>query len=82
MSQMSTSKPDGRLNGLEDQVDDVKGQVKENIEKVIKRSARLTDIEERTALLAPSHDFRRPIPEKRRRHCWENIKCCCCCCCH
>lgn len=64
------------LTSLQTQVDDVKGIMTENIEKVIRRGEALEDIQERSdSLLLSSAQFRTTATKLKRKMCFQSCKC-------
>ena len=63
------------LGRLESKVENVTGIMRQNIDKVVQRGDALSDLNERSDLLAHSStDFRQNSIKLRKKLCWRNVK--------
>jgi len=64
-----------RVQRLRDDVEEVKGQMVQNIDKVIERGERLDDLNERTEQLnSRAGEFQTVSTRLKRKLWWQNIK--------
>merc|ERR1711944_52491 len=70
----SSDEPD-KIQKARKQVDDVVGIMRENVEKVMERDQKLSDLDDRATQLADSGlQFSRSAKKVRRKYWWENLK--------
>merc|ERR1712126_65907 len=69
-----SDEPD-KIQEARKQVDDVVGIMRENVEKVMERDQKLSDLDDRSTQLADSGlQFSRSAKKVRRKYWWENLK--------
>merc|ERR1712154_555677 len=69
-----SDEPD-KIQEARKQVDDVVGIMRENVEKVMERDQKLSDLDDRANQLADSGlQFSRSAKKVRRKYWWENLK--------
>merc|ERR1712141_183647 len=69
-----SDEPD-KIQEARKQVDDVVGIMRENVEKVMERDSKLSDLDDRANQLADSGlQFSRSAKKVKRKYWWENLK--------
>jgi len=75
---MSSIKNQANNDGLEQarrQVDEVQGIIKSNVDKVLEREGKLSQLEERADRLQEgTEQFHRSATRIKKKHFWENMK--------
>lgn len=75
MADTNTQPSSSRVNQVQDQVNDVKVILKDNINKVLQRGERLDDLIDKTDDLQATADaFQRTSTRVSRKYWWKNVK--------
>lgn len=75
------SRGNSRLQQTQAQVDEVVGIMRTNVEKVLERDQKLSELDDRAdALQQGASQFEVHATKLKRKYWWQNMKVCTCCC--